>query len=320
MAPPTATGKLAIIIPVFNTREQVLSALRHLRSLPDCALVDVIVVDDGSTDGTASAIAAEFPEVTVLHGTGQLYWTGGIRRGMEHALAAGAEWMVWLNHDCRPEPGTIRKLVDALHQPDVGCVSGLRYLRGQPTAILSPGFDHRRRPLTVKQDCGFVEAGGTNGNCVAFRADVVRHVGLPDARKFPHYGDGPYTLQVRRAGYRVLIHTGAKVAQDHDVVRNLSPFWRVALTGTPSGGWLRYFFCSPKSFYEWRFRWHRMRLFRSAAAWILYPAGFCWLLGAIAAGTASRHWLPRNWLLKRCLQQLPARIPPQQLVMELSRA
>jgi GT2 family glycosyltransferase len=320
MSRTTSTPKLAIIIPVFNTREMILTQLRHLQTLPDCALAEVIVVDDASTDGTAAAIADQFPTVTVLHGTGQLYWTGGIRRGMERALDRGAEVIVWLNHDCRPAAGTVGKLLDVLRDPVIGCVAAVRHLRGFPGVLMGSGFDDRWRRLRLQPDTGLVEAAGVSGNCVALRSDIVRQVGLPDARRFPQYGDWPYTLTVRRAGYRVLVHTGAVCEQDHDVARNLDPFWQVALVNAPAGGWLAHFLCSPKSWYQWRFLWHVFRLFRGPVVWFIYPVFMARLLAAIAAGSLARRCWPRNHLLERCLKRLPARIPPQQLLEELSRS
>jgi GT2 family glycosyltransferase len=320
MSRTTSTPKLAIIIPVFNTRAMILNQLRHLQTLPDCALADVIVVDDASTDGTAAAIADQFPTVTVLHGTGQLYWTGGIRKGMEQALERGAEVIVWLNHDCRPAAGTLNKLLDVLRDPAVGCVTAVRYLRGFPGTLLGSGFDAHWRRLRLQPDTGLVEAAGISGNCVALQSAVVRQVGLPDDRRFLQCGDWPYTLTIRRAGYRVLVRTGAVCEQDHDVVRNLDPCWRVALANAPAGGWLAYFLGSPKSWYEWRYLWHLFRHFRGPRVWLIYPATMARLLAAIAAGNLARRCWPRNCLLERCLKQLPARIPPQQLLEELSRS
>ena len=70
--------------------QETLACLRSLgaQQVPGVAL-DVFVLDDASSDGTSEAVAEQFPEVTVLHGDGELYWNGGMRRAFAAAIAVG---------------------------------------------------------------------------------------------------------------------------------------------------------------------------------------------------------------------------------------
>src|SRR5687768_11882173 len=90
-----------VVIPVFNRKHftrECLSALEN-QTYKDYTIV---VVDDGSTDGTSEMIHDEFPEVTVLKGTGNLFWTASVNMGIRHALQNGADYVLTLNNDGFP--------------------------------------------------------------------------------------------------------------------------------------------------------------------------------------------------------------------------
>ena len=75
-----ASLRIAAVMAVHNRRELTLACLDTLRAqeLPATAALDVFVLDDASTDGTAEAIAQRHPDVRLLTGDGQLYWNGGM--------------------------------------------------------------------------------------------------------------------------------------------------------------------------------------------------------------------------------------------------
>ncbi|HEX8530399.1 MAG TPA: glycosyltransferase, partial [Cytophagales bacterium] len=94
---------LYVVIPVYNRWHYTKACLEALRKQTFRAF-RTVVVDDGSTDGTAGRLAEAFPEVTVLLGSGNLYWTAAVNLGIAHALAGGADRVVTLNNDTLPPP------------------------------------------------------------------------------------------------------------------------------------------------------------------------------------------------------------------------
>ena len=136
--------RAAIIIPVHNRREVTLRCLRSLHAPRLPADFAVIVVDDGSTDGTAAAIAAEFPGVMIEAGDGQLYWTGGIVQGMKRALIEGAQFLFWLNDDCLPEAGALQRMLRHLEENPRTICGASCFVKGESEPVQT-GFVQRRR-------------------------------------------------------------------------------------------------------------------------------------------------------------------------------
>ncbi|WP_285117448.1 polyprenol monophosphomannose synthase [Leifsonia sp. fls2-241-R2A-40a] len=124
-----------VIIPTYNERENVGSIVGRVRaSAPDA---DVLVVDDGSPDGTgelADALAATDANVRVLHRGGKDGLGAAYRAGMQLAIDAGYEAIVEMDADGSHQPEQLPRLLDALRslgRPDgADVVLGSRWVEG----------------------------------------------------------------------------------------------------------------------------------------------------------------------------------------------
>ena len=96
--------RLVAVVLSYNGRDDTLAALESLRG------IETVVVDNGSADGSAAAVAERFPEVELVPAGVNLGFAGGNNVGIRRALDRGAEWVVLVNNDALVEPG----LVDAL--------------------------------------------------------------------------------------------------------------------------------------------------------------------------------------------------------------
>lgn len=131
--------EVSICIANWNCRDRIRECLHSLCRQPQGAVYEVIVVDNGSTDGAVDVIAQEFPEVTLIrNATNQ----GFSRANNIAARLARGRYLLFLNNDTVVPPGALRRLINfADSQPDVGMI-GPR-LNG---ADGLPQISYRRRP------------------------------------------------------------------------------------------------------------------------------------------------------------------------------
>lgn len=122
-------------MPVYEHYELTCSCLEHLAE--QSAPHRVIVVDDGSRDGTPERLRREWPRATVL----ALESNGGYTRAVNHGVRAGeGEYVVLLNNDVQPQPDCLERLVAPMQRdPRVGSVAALMLAPGERATIDSFG-------------------------------------------------------------------------------------------------------------------------------------------------------------------------------------
>jgi dolichol-phosphate mannosyltransferase len=118
-----------VIVPTYNERENISALLERLLALPYG--LDVLVVDDGSPDGTAELVKqwqAKSQRVHLIERPGKLGLGSAYRDGFRYALANGAEFIFEMDADFSHDPAAIGDFLEAAKDADI--VLGSRYLHG----------------------------------------------------------------------------------------------------------------------------------------------------------------------------------------------
>ncbi|ELS34333.1 MULTISPECIES: glycosyltransferase family 2 protein [Pseudanabaena] len=212
-----------IIIPVYNRKSITLTCLENLKANGDLQKYHVIVIDDGSSDRTSEEVGANYPEVIILKGDGNLWWTGAMALGMTYAYERGAKNFIWLNDDSLPAINTLDLIVNFLQEYPNSIVGAACYVEtGQ---LVETGFKGRQRMKALANET--IKVDGLSGYCVGIAASIFKEIGAPDAIKFRQYaGDGMYTLKATRAGFKAYILGSAKVilAEEKDPIHNFTNY------------------------------------------------------------------------------------------------
>lgn len=90
-------NNLAVLMTCFNRKENTVRCIKRLYEIT--TNVDIYLVDDNSTDGTYESVQKIFPNVNLLKGTGDLYWSRGMRFAWENARKKNYQFYLWLNDD-----------------------------------------------------------------------------------------------------------------------------------------------------------------------------------------------------------------------------
>lgn len=116
---------IGLIIPSFNRKQNLLDVLSDLSSqLEHGALLSIYVVIDGSTDGSIEAVSTNFPDVTIIEGDGDWYYTRSVNKGAEVALEDGADLLLMLNDDVRLKTNYLGELLKGHQQESTPCIMG----------------------------------------------------------------------------------------------------------------------------------------------------------------------------------------------------
>jgi GT2 family glycosyltransferase len=205
-----------IVVLSWNDREETLSCLECLRELWTVD-VGIVVVDQGSTDGSVELIRTRFPNAVLIQNDRNLGFAEGNNLGIRHGLAHGAEWVMLLNNDARLASDAVTALDAAAAQyPSAGVLSPVIFYDDPPDRIwfagqrFNPRFGYSGRARGYRRrDRGryrrVFDTDRAAGAAMAISSRVLRDVGLLDAELFFYVEEVELCLRARNAGHRILI-------------------------------------------------------------------------------------------------------------------
>ena len=193
--------KVSVIIPTYNRKR---SLIRCLNALPKD--VEIIVVDDGGTDGTADIIhEVNHPDLILVRQSN----SGPASARNAGISRATGEYLAFTDDDCVPQPPWPWPLVERLRDssPDIAGIGGKVVPLGK--GLISRYYAYHRI-LEPPESCSYI----VTANCV-YRADVLGKSGGFNANIRHAGGEDPgLSFAVRAMGYRLAYYNEAVVAHD----------------------------------------------------------------------------------------------------------
>jgi GT2 family glycosyltransferase len=220
--------RIAVIIPVHNRLEDTKKCLKWLyesinnSSQPD--RIKVILVDDGSCDGTSIWVAKHYSDVIILNGSGDLWWSGAVNLGARFSLnELHCDCVLLWNNDIKPDITYFSNVEKVLETIDDKTIVGSKiFMANKPEIIFSMGGifnpktgkyyflgmnkkDSKDYARTMDVDC-------MGGMGTLIPKAVIEKTGYWDAETFPQYkGDTDFTLRAKKAGTRLLVNPDLKI-------------------------------------------------------------------------------------------------------------
>jgi len=222
---------ISVVTLNYNTRDLLASCLASLLEFNDRLNLELIVVDNASSDGSAQMVRERFPEVLLVENTENLGCARGGNRGME---IASAPFVLYLNADVEARPGAIRVMLEYLQtRPDVGIVGPrligedgeyqqschyFTLLKARSALLLfltligSRGWRHLGLSTNPSLD-GWqqAEVDWIYTACVLIRREVLDSAGLLDAHMFFGGDDMDFCYRAARAGWKTVYLPQAEI-------------------------------------------------------------------------------------------------------------
>lgn len=224
--------KISFIIPVHNRIDYNKECLGILDRQKKSSFftkneISIIVIDDGSTDGTKEWIEKNYPEVIVLVGDGNLWYSGSLNKGFKYAFdELGCDFVnVWEN-DIVPMDDYFENLQSILEKWDNNTlISSKLVYKNQPEIIHSMGgmFDPRtgKKGLIARNKPDGpdyqkpLEIDWFSGQQILIHKSILEKVGNFDEKNFPQYhADIDFSLRARKAGFKIMMYPGLKLLND----------------------------------------------------------------------------------------------------------
>lgn len=210
--PPKRQPRVAAIVINYNGKDVTLQTLESLSALEYEAL-EIVVVDNGSDDGSSEAVAEWYPDVTLLRKEVNEGVAAGMNVGVAHALEGACDYLLILNNDIEVAPTMVAELVEvAESNRSVGCVGPKAYYFWDRERLWSTGGILRyRESVTVERGMGEKDEGQydkiqevdyVNGCAMLVRRQVMERVGPFDPIYFVGIEDADWCMRMKRLGYR----------------------------------------------------------------------------------------------------------------------
>jgi len=218
------TQNTVIVIPNWNGKEHLKSCLDSLKAQSFSG--HIIVVDNGSTDGSTDFISENYPDIELIRHSKNLGYAGGVNPGFKRAKELGATYAAPFNNDAVADINWLRSLVEFLEaNPEFGIAapkimsSDGRHIDSTGDYYTTWGLPYPRgrgEPVDDKYDQQTVVFGASGGASL-YRVAMLNEIGLLDEDFFAYYEDVDLSFRAQLAGWKVAYVPVAQVRHQMSV-------------------------------------------------------------------------------------------------------
>lgn len=192
--------------------------LECIGALEKCSYpnLNIIVVDNGSTDDSVARIKSAHPNILLLESERNLGFSGGNNLGIRQAFVLGADYVWLLNNDAKPAPDALCELVTkALSDGRIGAVASICYYADNPSTVqawagsrVNLWIGYGRLCTKPHQDDWFHSLNGTS---MLILRSAIEDVGSLDEGFFLYWEDTEFCLRLRKKGWRIAAAPNSQV-------------------------------------------------------------------------------------------------------------
>jgi GT2 family glycosyltransferase len=204
------TLKPYVVIPNWNGAHDLPKCLDSL--LDQTLSCHIIVVDNGSTDGSLELLKKEYPEVEVLVLAKNHGFAGGVNTGAKKALEDGAKYVALLNNDAPADKKWLESLVEKLEQDSKLGIATSKILSVDSIFLDSTGdyytiwglpYPRGRNETGINKYDSDTVIFGASGGASLYRTEMLKEIGLFDEDFFAYYEDVDLSFRAQLGGWKV---------------------------------------------------------------------------------------------------------------------
>jgi GT2 family glycosyltransferase len=203
--------KVFIVIPNWNGKDTLPACLDSL--LAQTQKARILVVENGSTDGSLDLLHSNYPSIDLVVNTRNLGFAGGVNSGIKRAIELGAKYVALFNNDAVADKNWLKELIQALDNHTEAGSATCKLLSADKKHIDSTGDFYttwglpyprgRGEPASDKYDTE-TEVFGASGGASLYRVKMLQEIGLFDEDFFAYYEDVDLSFRAQLAGWKVI--------------------------------------------------------------------------------------------------------------------
>jgi len=208
--------KVAIILLNWNSFDHTSNCIESLQ-LCDYPSFEIIVVDNGSIDGSGNLLKAKFPEIILIASPTNEGFAAGNNRGFSYAIENQFTYAMMLNNDVFVEPDFISKLINYMEShPETGAIQPKIFFNHDRKKIWNGGsyflswlgwtYSKRYMRKAGVLQSQFQQVDWITGCAFLTKTSILKEVGLLKEAFFIYYEDVDLSFRIRSNGYQLIFH------------------------------------------------------------------------------------------------------------------